>query len=178
MLKEKFKDEIESILTRYPMRRSALLPLLNLAQREEGYVSEAVMKEIAAILRLTPSQVYEVVTFYTLLNLKPIGKFHIQVCKSLMCALVGSDTLLGWLQARLGIRPGETTPDRLFTLSTVECLASCGTGPMMQANDDYYEQLTEEKVDRILADLKRDGTSPLKSGPFMWPSAQGAEVKS
>ncbi len=178
MLKEKFKDEIESILTRYPMRRSALLPLLNLAQREEGYVSEAVMKEIAAILRLTPSQVYEVVTFYTLLNLKPIGKFHIQVCKSLMCALVGSDTLLGWLRARLGIRPGETTPDRLFTLSTVECLASCGTGPMMQANDDYYEQLTEEKVDRILADLKRDGTSPLKSGPFMWPSAQGAEVKS
>lgn len=176
MLKEKFKDEIESILTRYPMRRSALLPLLNLAQREEGYVSEAVMKEIAAILRLTPSQVYEVVTFYTMLNLKPIGKFHIQVCKSLMCALVGSDTLLGWLRARLGIRPGETTPDRLFTLSTVECLASCGTGPMMQVNDDYYERLTEEKVDRILADLKRDGTSPLKSGPFMWPVPNHEEV--
>lgn len=169
MLSEKYRDEIADILSRYPVRRSALLPLLNLAQLEEGYISEAAMKEIARILRLTPPQVYEVVTFYTLLNLKPIGKFHIQVCKSLMCALVGSDTLLRWLQDRLGIKPGETTPDRLFTLSTVECLASCGTGPMMQINDDYYERLTEEKLDRILADLRRDGTSPLKSGPFMWP---------
>ncbi|WP_447973594.1 NADH-quinone oxidoreductase subunit NuoE [Nitrospira sp. Kam-Ns4a] len=169
MLREKYKDEIEQILSRYPVRRSALLPLLWIAQQEEGYVSEAAMKEIAAILRLTPPQVYEVVTFYTMLRLKPIGKFHIQVCKSLMCALVGSDTLLGWLKARLGIRPGETTPDGLFTLSTVECLASCGTGPMMQINDDYYERITEETLDRILADLKRDGTSPLKSGPFMLP---------
>jgi NADH-quinone oxidoreductase subunit E len=170
MLKEKYQKEIDEILSRYPVRRSALLPLLNLAQREEGYVSEAAMKEIAGILRLTPPQVYEVVTFYTMLNLKPVGTFHIQVCKSLMCALVGSDDLLAWLQDRLGIRPGGTTPDRLFTLSTVECLASCGTGPMMQVNDDYYEQLTEEKVGRILADLKRDGTSPLKSGPFMLPA--------
>ena len=169
MLKEKYKNEIDEILSRYPVRRSALLPLLNLAQQEEGYVSEAAMKEIAGILRITPPQVYEVVTFYTMLALKPIGKFHIQVCKSLMCALVGSDALLGWLQARLGITPGHTTPDRLFTLSTVECLASCGTGPMMQINDEYYERVTEEKVDRILADLKRDGSSPLKSGPFMWP---------
>ncbi len=174
MLAEKYEDEIADIISRYPVRRSALLPLLNLAQREEGYVSEAAMKEIARILRLTPPQVYEVVTFYTLLNLKPIGKFHIQVCKSLMCALVGRDTLIGWLQARLGIRPGETTADRLFTLSTVECLASCGTGPMMQINDDYYERLTEDKVDRILADVKRDGTSPLKSGPFMWPEPSRA----
>ena len=169
MLREKYKDEIEEILKRYPVRRSALLPLLYLAQGEEGYVSEAAMKEIAGILRLTPPQVYEVVTFYTMLSLKPLGKFHIQVCKSLMCALVGSDILLGWLQTRLGIKSGETTPDRLFTLSTVECLASCGTGPMMQINKDYYEGITEEKLDRILADLKRDGTSPLKSGPFILP---------
>ena len=150
MLREKYAAEIDQIISRYPVRRSALLPLLNLAQREEGYVSEAAMKEIARILRLTPPQVYEVVTFYTLLSLKPIWKFHIQVCKSLMCALVGSDTLLEWLHARLGIRPGQTTPDGLFTLSTVECLASCGTGPMMQINEDYYERLTEQKVDRIL----------------------------
>ncbi|MBI4400051.1 MAG: NADH-quinone oxidoreductase subunit NuoE [Nitrospirae bacterium] len=174
MLQEKYKTEIDEILSRYPVRRSAMLPLLTMAQREEGYVSEAAMKEIASILRVTPPQVYETVTFYTMLNLKPIGTFHIQVCKSLMCALVGSDSLLVWLQARLGIKPGETTPDRLFTLSTVECLASCGTGPMMQVNDDYYERLTEEKVDRILADLKRDGTSPLKSGPFILPEPEGA----
>jgi NADH-quinone oxidoreductase subunit E len=171
MLKEKYKTEIDDILSRYPVRRSAVLPLLYMAQKEEGYVSEAAMKEIAGILRLTQSQVYEVVTFYTMFQLKPIGKFHVQVCKSLMCALVGSDTLLAWLKVRLGIGPGETTIDKLFTISTVECLASCGTGPMMQINDDYYESVTEDKLDRILADLKRNGTSLLKSGPFMLPEA-------
>ena len=169
MLREKHATKIEEILSRYPVRRSALLPLLYLAQEEEGYISEAAMKEIAGILRLTPPQVYETVTFYTMFTLKRLGRFHIQVCKSLMCALVGSDTLVGWLQRRLGIKPGETTADGLFTLSTVECLASCGTGPMMQVNDDYYEGITEEKLDRILADLKKDGTSPLKTGPFILP---------
>ncbi|MBI5411479.1 MAG: NADH-quinone oxidoreductase subunit NuoE, partial [Nitrospirae bacterium] len=169
MLREKYGTQIEEILSRYPVRRSALLPLLYLAQQEEGYVSEAAMKEIASILKLTPPQVYETVTFYTMFNLKPIGKFHIQVCKSLMCALVGSDTLIGRLEAKLGIKPGDTTRDGLFTVSKVECLGACGTGPMMQINDDYYERLTEEKVDRILADLKREGTCSLKTGPFMWP---------
>ena len=86
-----------------------------------------------------------------------------------MCALVGSEQLLGWINAKLGIVPGQTTPDGLFTLSLVECLASCGTGPMMQVNDDYYEQLTQKKVNRILDDLKRDGKSSLASGPFMVP---------
>jgi NADH-quinone oxidoreductase E subunit len=175
MLKEKYKDEVEEILSRYPVKRSALLPLFHLAQREEGFISEAAMKEIAGILHLTPPQVYETVTFYTMLNLRKLGKFHIQVCKSLMCALVGSDTLVEWLRKKLGIRPGETTTDGLFTLSTVECLAACGTAPMMQINDDYYERLTEQKVDQILADLKRDGTSPLKSGPFMWPEPAANE---
>jgi NADH-quinone oxidoreductase E subunit len=176
MLLDKYKNEIEGILARYPVKRSALLPLLYLAQEENGYVTEAAMTEIARILKLTPPQVYETVTFYTMLNLKPVGKFHIQVCKSLMCALVGSDTVLGWLRARLGVGPGETTPDRLFSVSAVECLAACGTGPMMQINDDYYERLTEQKVDQILADLRRDGTSPLKSGPFMWPEAPQAQA--
>jgi NADH-quinone oxidoreductase subunit E len=169
MLREKYKTQIDEILSRYPVKRSALLPLLYLAQREHGYITEAAMKEIAGLLRLTPPQVYETATFYTMLNLKPVGKFHIQVCKSLMCALVGSDQLIGLLEKKLGVKPGETTKDGLFTLSKVECLAACGTAPMMQVNDDYYERLNEEKVDRILADLKRDGTSPLKTGPFMWP---------
>jgi NADH-quinone oxidoreductase E subunit len=173
MLKSRYQKEIDEILSRYPVRRSALLPLLYLAQEKDGYVTEAAMKEIAGILRLTPSQVYETVTFYTMLNLKPVGKFHIQVCKSLMCALVGSDTVVGWFKSRLGIGPGQTTADRLFTLTVVECLGACGTGPMMQINDDYYERLTEDKVDRILADLKRDGASSLKSGPFMWPLPVG-----
>jgi NADH-quinone oxidoreductase subunit E len=169
MLQEKYKDEIEQILSRYPVKRSALIPLLYVAQRDRGYVTEEAMTEIARILKLTPPQVYETITFYTMFNLKPVGKFHIQVCKSLMCALVGSDTVIGWIASKLGIGPGETTADGLFTLSAVECLASCGTAPMMQINDDYYERLTEEKVDRILADLKSTGASQLKSGPYMWP---------
>jgi NADH-quinone oxidoreductase E subunit len=169
MLREQYQAEIDDILSRYPVKRSALLPLLYLAQQEQGYVTEPAMQEIAGILKLTPPQVYETVTFYTMLNLKPVGKFHIQVCKSLMCALVGSDTLIGWIHAKLGIKPGGTTADKLFTLSAVECLAACGTAPMMQINDDYYERLTEDKLDRILADLRQTGVSALKTGPFMWP---------
>ena len=169
MLREKYQKEIDDIVSRYPVQRSALIPLLYLAQRDSGYITEAAMIEIAGILKLTPPQVYETVTFYTMLNLKKVGKFHIQVCKSLMCALVGSDTVIGWIKQKLGISPGETTPDELFTLTTVECLAACGTGPMMQINDDYYERLTEDKVDRILADLRSTGSCSLKTGPFMWP---------
>lgn len=169
MLRDKYQREIAEILSRYPVKRSALIPLLYLAQRDQGYITEASMTEIARLLDLTPSQVYETATFYTMLNLKKVGTYHIQVCKSLMCALVGSDTVIGWITAKLGIAPGETTADGLFTLTAVECLAACGTGPMMQINDDYYEQLTEVKVDRILADLKQTGTSSLKSGPYMWP---------
>ncbi len=174
MLREKYQKEIDEIVSRYPVKRSALIPLLYVAQREQGFITEAAMREIAALLQLTPPQVYETVTFYTMLNLKRVGKFHIQVCKSLMCALVGSDTLIGWIKTKLGIGPRETTPDGLFTLSTVECLAACGTAPMMQINDDYYERLTEEKVDRILADLRTTGTCSLKTGPFMWPEPVNA----
>ncbi|NKB82106.1 MAG: NADH-quinone oxidoreductase subunit NuoE [Nitrospirales bacterium] len=169
MLAEKYQDHIADLLARYPVKRSALLPLLNLAQKEEGYVSESAMKEIAEILDLTPPQVYETATFYTMFNMNPIGKFHVQICKSLMCGLVGSDPLIQWVQQRLGVGPGQTTSDRLFTLSVVECLGSCGTGPMMQVNDDYYERLSEERVGRIFDELKETGNSSLKSGPFMVP---------
>ena len=175
MLKDKYQKEIDEIVSRYPVRRSALIPLLYLAQRDEGFVSEAAMKEIAGLLRLTPPQVYETATFYTMINLKRVGKFHLQVCKSLMCALAGSDTVIGWVKTKLGIGPGETTSDGLFTLSAVECLAACGTAPMMQVNEDYYERLTEERFDQVLADLKRDGTCQLKTGPFMWPEPVSAK---
>ncbi len=169
MLIEKHKEHIDDLLSRYPIKRSALLPLLNLAQKEEGYVSQSAMREIAKILDLTPPQVFETATFYTMLNLKPIGKFHIQVCRSLMCALVRADNLIEWLQQHLGIAVGQTTPDKLFTLSAVECLGSCGSGPMMQINDDYFERLTEEKVGKILEDLKLTGDCALKTGPYMVP---------
>jgi len=163
------QERIPGIIARYPEKRAALLPLLWLAQEEQRYVSEEAMKEIAGLLHLTPPQVYEAVTFYTMYNRRPIAKYHIQVCRSLMCALVGTEHLLGWIHAKVGIKVGQTTPDGLFTLSQVECLASCGTGPMMQVNDDYYERLTQDKVNRILDDLKRDGKCPLATGPFMFP---------
>jgi NADH-quinone oxidoreductase E subunit len=173
MLIEKYKDRIAGIVARYAEKRGALLPLLWLAQEEQGYVSEEAMREIAGLLDLTPPQVYETVTFYTMYNRRPIGKHHIQVCRSLMCALVGTENLLGWIHAKVGIKTGQTTPDGLFTLSQVECLGSCGTGPMMQINDDYYERLTQDRVNRVLDDVKRDGKSSLASGPFMFPEASG-----
>src|SRR5438309_5078451 len=99
------------------------------------------------------------------------GKFHLQVCQSLMSALVGAKDLMRWIDTKLCIKIGETTPDNLFTLKQVECLGSCATGPMMQVNDDYYESLTRDKLNRVLDDLKRDGRCPLASGPFLVPQA-------
>ena len=178
MLIEPYKDRIAEILDRYPEKRAALLPLLWLAQETQGYVSEEAMREIAGLLDLTPPQVFETVTFYSMYNLRPIGRFHIQVCRSLMCALVGAENLLSWIDAKLGLKTGGTTPDRMFSLHQVECLASCGTGPMMQINDEYYERLTQAKVNRILDDLRRDGKSDLASGPFMFPEPSNKSSES
>ena len=175
MFSPEAKKKIPEILKRYPIKASAMLPLLNLAQEEEGWVSEDSMREIARLLDLTPPKVYEVATFYTMLNLKPIGRFHLQVCKSLMCALVGSDILIQWIEKELAIRPGETTADRMFTLSTVECLASCGTAPMMQINNDYFERLTFPKVQKIFEDLRTTGECSLATGPFRWPDTEGVD---
>ncbi len=157
---EKSQKEIQEILTRYPDKRSALLPVLNLAQAEFGHIGEDVMVLVANLLDLTPPKVYEVVTFYTMLNEKPVGRYLLQLCRTLQCALAGSENILGHLQQKLGIAVGETTPDGVFTLRTVECLASCGTAPAMQVNGAFYESLTREKTDRILDDLKR-GVQPM-----------------
>ena len=156
------EKEIEEIVARYPDRRSAILPLLHVVQRENGYVTEAGMRVVASTLGLSPAQVFDATTFYTMFYTQPVGKNVIQVCKTLSCALLGADSLILYLERTLGIRVGETTPDGLFTLTAVECLASCGTAPMMQINDDYYEGLTKEKVDRILKELgfKAEGAAP------------------
>ena len=152
------QKEVDATIEMFPVKRSALLPLLHLVQREEGYVGEEAMRWVADILDLTPIQVYEVVTFYTLFNLKPVGKYHLQVCQTLSCALAGAGNLISKLKDRLGIEVGETTPDGLFTLKTVECLASCGTGPMMQVNDTYYENLDDDKLDALLDQFKNEGS--------------------
>ena len=157
---DKVLKEVQEILKRYPDKRSALLPVLNIAQREFGWISEPAMVYIAGLLELTPPKVFEVVTFYTLLNQKPVGKYLVQVCRTLPCSLVGSGEVVSYLKQNLRIQVGETTPDGLFTLRTVECLASCGTAPMMQINDAYYENLTREKMDRIIEGLK-NGQEPV-----------------
>ena len=160
---------IRELFPRYPDKRSVMLAALRIAQEEQGYVTEEAMGEIAVLLEQTPVQVYETATFYTMFSLQPLGKHVIQVCRTLSCALVGADGLVRYLERTLGVTAGETTPDGLFSLKTVECLAACGAGPVMQINDDYYEYLTHEKIDRILADLKRDGRSSLATGPFVIP---------
>jgi len=142
------------IVGRYPKKDAAMLPVLYLAQREFGYLSPEAIEYVAELMDVSPARVYGVVTFYTMLNMKPIGKYHIQVCRTLPCALVGAEKITTLLKSKLGLQAGETTPDGKFTLSEVECLASCGTGPMMQINDDYYENLSKEKVEEILKNLK------------------------
>jgi NADH-quinone oxidoreductase E subunit len=169
MLSEKAQTEIREIITRYPVKRSAILPALWIAQREYGYLSEEAMRSVARLLEINPTQVYEVATFYTMYNLKPTGKYIVQICRTLSCALCGALKILHHIEKRLGIKEGESTADGLFTLKTVECIASCGTAPAMQVNEQYYENLTVEKVDRILSDLATTGKSSLVSGPFMCP---------
>ncbi|MFQ5598625.1 MAG: NADH-quinone oxidoreductase subunit NuoE [Nitrospiria bacterium] len=173
VLSEDAKRRIVAEFPKYADKRSLTLPALRIAQEEIGHVSEPAMMDVAELLELTPVQIYEVATFYTQFNLKPVGKYLIQVCKTLSCALVGAESIIDHLQSRLGIVIGETTQDGLFSIKLVECLAACGSAPMMQINDRYYEQLNMEKVDKILDDLKRDGKSDLATGPFMLPVLQG-----
>jgi len=147
---EKFRD----IVARYPKREAAMLPVLYLAQHEFGHLGPEAIDYVAKLMGQAPARVHGVVSFYTMFNMKPIGRHHIQVCRTLSCALAGAEKITLFIKRQLGIELGETTPDRRFTLSEVECLASCGTAPMMQINDAYYENLTEEKVAKILSDLK------------------------
>jgi NADH-quinone oxidoreductase subunit E len=142
--------EMTEILTRYPTRRAACIPLLHLCQDQEGYVSEEAMAFVAGKLDISPAQVKGVVTFYTLFNTEPVGKHQVWVCKTLSCALRGAQGIITHCEKRLGVHVGETTKDGKVTLRTAECLASCGTAPMMQVDKQYHENLTAAEVDRIL----------------------------
>jgi NADH-quinone oxidoreductase subunit E len=146
--------KFEATISRYPKKEAAMLPVLYLAQQEFGHLSNDAIEYIAKIMDQPPARVHGVVSFYTMLNMRPIGRHHIQVCRTLPCALQGAENVTRFVEKTLRIGVGETTADGRFTLSEVECLASCGTAPMMQINDDYYENLTEEKLTEILASLK------------------------
>lgn len=146
--------QFEATVARYPKKEAAMLPVLYLAQREFGHLGAEAIEYVAKLMDQAPAHVQGVVSFYTMYNMKPIGRHHIQVCRTLPCALRGAEEVTEFLKKKLGIECGQTTPDGRFTLSEVECLASCGTAPMMQVNDDYYENLTEDKINQILDAMK------------------------
>ncbi len=154
MLSEGAVKEINELTGKYANSRSVVMPALYVVQREYGYITEEGMREVANILGLRPIQVFEIATFYTMYNKKPVGKYHIQVCTNISCSLLGAEYIVDVLSKKLGIKVKETTPDKKFTLSAVECLGSCGTAPMMQINDNYYEDLTEEKIEEILKSFR------------------------
>jgi NADH-quinone oxidoreductase subunit E len=147
---------VQRIIKRYPegKQKSALLPLLHLAQAEfNGWLSVPAMDYVASLLNIKPIEVYEVASFYTMYNMKPVGKCLIEVCRTGPCMLRGANDIVEHIEKKLGIKEGETTADGLFTLKTTECLGSCGTAPMLQCGADYYENLTNEKVDTLLEKL-------------------------
>lgn len=144
-------------MVKYPRRKSVILPALTVAYRQVGHLSDQIYREISDIIEVPYIEVAEAASFYTMFPKEPVGKYLIQVCHNISCALLGADSLVGYLEEKLGIKKGETTPDNLFTLISVECLGSCASAPMMQINDKYYENLTREKVDRILEELRKQG---------------------
>ncbi|MFQ6109126.1 MAG: NADH-quinone oxidoreductase subunit NuoE [Candidatus Aminicenantales bacterium] len=148
------RRKIEGILSRYPRKEAAILPILHLTQKEFGCISAPEEKIVADILGIKPVRVREVVSFYTMLNRQPAGKYHIQVCSNLSCTLMGAETLIEHLQEKLGISVGETTPDKKFTLTDVECLGACEQAPAMMINFDYYGNLDKKKIDDILDKLE------------------------
>ena len=144
------------ILARYPQRQAALLPTLWLAQQEFGWLSEEALAYVADLMELPAARVAGVASFYTMFYKEPVGKYHLQVCRTLSCALRGAADITACIEKRLGIRAGETTSDKKFTLSEVECLASCGTAPMLQLNEDYVENLDEKSVLELIDRLEKD----------------------
>lgn len=142
--------EFERLLGEFPLRRSALLPTLRLAQAEFGYLSPPVIRYVAELLGLSPMEVYSVTSFYEMLHTRPVGRYHLCVCRNLSCTLRGAEEILRHLERRLGIRVGQTTKDGRFSLAVTECLGSCGTAPMFWCNDAFYENLTPKRVDELL----------------------------
>lgn len=153
--------KVKEIIARYPegKQKSALMPILHLAQEEWGWLSAETMDYVAGILSLEPIEVYEVATFYTMYNLKPVGKHVFEVCHTGPCMLRGSDDIIAYIKEKLGIGVGETTPDGLFTLKTAECLGACGYSPMMQMGKHYREHLTPEKIDQIIDECRRNASA-------------------
>jgi len=171
------EELIKEVLSRYPSqyKKAAVMPLLDLGQRQHGFTSISVMNEVARLLEMPPMRVYEVATFYTMYNRNPVGKFHVQCCTTTPCQLGGSDGIMKAIEEQLGIHHGETTEDKMFTLTEVECLGACANAPMVQINDDFYEDLTPETTKSLLTALKEAAEKTGASG--MAPGLAGDSGK-
>lgn len=156
MISEQAKERMRALAARYPVARSALLPALHIAQEEEGYITQNGLDAVAEVLNLTTDDVKSVATFYTMYYQRPHGQKVVSVCTGISCYLRGCDALVEHLENRLGIKRGETTADGNFTLECVECLASCGTAPVLQVNGEFAENVTEEMADALLDELTRE----------------------
>jgi len=160
MDKVKFSEEalkkIDALQARYPRKEASLIPILHMANREFGYLSDEVYSYVSELTGVPRSRVFSVASFYTMFNQKPVGRYHLQVCKNVPCMMLGSDDIISHLGKKLGIGVGETTQDGLFTLSAVECLGCCGAAPAMMVNDDFHDNLTVEAIDGIIAGLSKE----------------------
>jgi NADH-quinone oxidoreductase E subunit len=154
MLSEENQKKVEELRKRYPTSQALVLPVLWMVQEQEGYISEDSMKYVAALLHIPFGHILGVVSFYTMLQKNRIGKHHIEVCTNVSCMLRGSEKILKHIEQRLGITVGETSPDKKWAISEAECMGSCGTAPMLAIGDEYYENLTIEKIDKLIDNLK------------------------
>jgi len=154
MLSEENQKKVEELRKRYPTSQALVLPVLWMVQEQEGYISEDSMKYVATLLHIPFGHILGVVTFYAMFQKKPVGKHHIEVCTNVSCMLRGSGKILEHIEQRLSISTGETSPDKKWTLSEAECMGSCGNAPMLAIGDEYYENLTLEKIDKLIDNLK------------------------
>jgi NADH-quinone oxidoreductase subunit E len=158
MLSAALLEKFDKVIARYPLKRSAIVPLLLFSQDEEGYVSGEAVQEIARRVEVKPIEVIETIGYYSMLHREPIGKFNFQVCTNVSCMLRGGYEILEHCKQKLGIGHKQTTPDGIFSLEEVECLGACTGAPAVQVNYDFYEDVTPEKIDELIANLKRNGT--------------------
>ena len=158
---EPLLQEIARQIAKFPegKQKSALLSVLHIAQAHFGYLSEPVMDYVARLLHILPIEVYEVVTFYSMYDTKPVGKVKLEVCRTGPCMIEGAEKLVSYIENKLGIKDGETTADGIFTLKTVECLGACGYAPMLQAGEKFHEHLTEAKVDELIEAYRKNPTA-------------------
>lgn len=151
------ESRFQGLLARYPKKEAALIPALYLAQVEHGYLTLEALEYVAKRLDMPPAEVLNTATFYTMLYKKPVGKYHVEVCTNVSCFLRGCDAIVEALQKKLGVSLGETTPDKMFTLDEVQCLAACGTAPALQVNRRFHENMTPEAAVKLVDDLRKKG---------------------